>query len=98
MSNHDLNYKEIEALFPVIQNTICFKDRSFKVFVSSTCFDRENVSMVCAAKEFGIKYIIIKVIKGRAVVEFLAQYAVERDEQWNLEFPNENLAVIEHRE
>ena len=48
--------------------------------------------------QFDIEYIIIKVIKGRAVVEFLAQNAVNRDEQWNLEFPDENLVVIECRE
>ena len=38
-----------------------------------------------------------KVIKGRAVAEFLALNAVEREEQWNLEFPDENLALIECR-
>ena len=42
--------------------------------------------------------ITTKVIKGRAVVEFLAQNTVEGDEQWNLEFPDENLALIECRE
>ena len=36
-----------------------------------------------------------KVIKGRAVVEFLALNAVEGEEQLNLEFPDENLALIE---
>ena len=39
-----------------------------------------------------------KVIKGRAVAEFLALNAVEGEEQWNLEFPDENLALIECRE
>ena len=48
--------------------------------------------------EFDIEYITIKVIKGRAVVEFLALNAVEGEEQWNLEFPDENLALIECRE
>ena len=48
--------------------------------------------------EFDIEYITIKVIKGSAVVEFLAHNVIERDEQWNLEFPDENLAVIECRE
>ena len=36
-----------------------------------------------------------KVIKGRAVAEFLALNVVEGEEQWNLEFPDENLALIE---
>ena len=39
-----------------------------------------------------------KVIKGRAVAEFLALNAVEDEEQWNLEFSDENLALIECRE
>ena len=38
--------------------------------------------------EFDIEYIITKVIKGRAVVEFLALNTVEREEQWDLEFPD----------
>ena len=48
--------------------------------------------------EFDIEYITTKVIKGRAVVEFLALNAVEGEEQWNLEFQDENLALIEHHE
>ena len=48
--------------------------------------------------EFDIEYIMIKVIKGRAVAEFLALNAVEGEEQWNLEFLDENLALIECRE
>ena len=48
--------------------------------------------------EFDIEYIATKVIKGRAVVEFLALNAVEGEEQWNLEFPYENLALIECHE
>ena len=34
--------------------------------------------------EFDIEYIITKVIKGRAVAEFLALNVVEGEEQWNL--------------
>ena len=45
--------------------------------------------------EFDIEYITTKVMKGRAVAEFLALNAVEEEEQWNLEFSNENLALIE---
>ena len=40
--------------------------------------------------KFDIEYIITKVIKGRAVAEFLALNVVEGEEQWNLEFPDEN--------
>ena len=39
-----------------------------------------------------------KVIKGRAVAEFLALNVVEGEEPWNLEFLDENLALIECRE
>ena len=45
--------------------------------------------------EFDIEYITTKVIKGRSITKFLALNAVEGKEQWNLEFPNENLALIE---
>ena len=48
--------------------------------------------------EFNIKYITTNVIKDRAVAEFLALNAVEGEEQWNLEFLDENLALIECRE
>ena len=48
--------------------------------------------------EFDIEYITTKVIKGRAFAEFLALNAVEGKEQQNLEFPDENLALIECRE
>ena len=45
--------------------------------------------------EFDIEYIITKVIKGRAVAEFLALNAVKGEEQWNLEFSDKNLVLIE---
>ena len=48
--------------------------------------------------EFDIEYITTKVIKGRAVAEFLSLNAVEEKKQWNLEFADENLALIEYRE
>ena len=48
--------------------------------------------------EFDIEYITTKVIKGRAAVEFLALNAIEGEEQQNLQFPDENLALIEYCE
>ena len=45
--------------------------------------------------EFDIEYITTNVINGRAVAEFLALNVVKGEEQWNLEFPYENLALIE---
>ena len=48
--------------------------------------------------EFDIEYITTKVIKGRAVAKFLALNVVEGEEQWNLEFPDENLVLIEYCE
>ena len=41
--------------------------------------------------EFDIEYITTKVIKSRAVAEFLALNAVEGEEQWNLEFSDESI-------
>ena len=48
--------------------------------------------------EFDIKYITTNVIKRRVVAEFLALNTVEGEEQWNLEFPDENLVLIEYCE
>ena len=48
--------------------------------------------------KFDIEYITTKVIKSRAVAKFLALNVVEGEEQWNLEFSDENLALIECRE
>ena len=36
-----------------------------------------------------------KVIKGRAVADFLAQNLVDDGQEWELEFPNEYLGAIE---
>eukprot|EP00257_Ricinus_communis_P016997 XP_015575326.1 uncharacterized protein LOC107261325 [Ricinus communis] len=48
--------------------------------------------------EFEIEYITKNVITSRAVAEFLAQNAIEGDDLWDLEFPDENLGVIEIQE
>ena len=48
--------------------------------------------------KFDIEYITTKIIKDRAVAKFLALNAIEGEEQWNLEFLDENLALIECRE
>ena len=48
--------------------------------------------------EFDIEYITTKFIKGRVVAEFLALNTVEGKEQWNLEFSDENLVLIECHE
>ena len=45
MIDHDLDYKEANTLFLVLQNTGYFKDRSIEVFVPSACFDGKNVSV-----------------------------------------------------
>ena len=93
-----MGYKETKALFPVLQNTGCFKDRSIEVVIPSTCFDWKMSWWLVLLTEFDIEYITTKVIKGRAVAEFLVLNAIEGEEQWSLEFPYENLALIERRE
>ena len=80
MFDHDLGYKEAKALFLALQNTGGFKDRSIMVFVSSTCFDWKISRWLVLLTEFDIEYITTKVIKGRAVAEFLALNAVEGEE------------------
>ena len=44
--------------------------------------------------KFNIEYIAKKVIKGRVMVDFLAQNLVKGDESWELEFPNKHLNII----
>ena len=45
--------------------------------------------------EFDIDYVARKVIKGRAVADFLAQNPVNDEQEWELEFPDEHLGLIE---
>ncbi|WCJ43917.1 hypothetical protein M5689_024622 [Euphorbia peplus] len=46
--------------------------------------------------EFDIKFVNSKVVKGKAVAEFLARQPLPEaeDEPWQFEFPDENLGVI----
>ena len=36
-----------------------------------------------------------KVVKGRVVEDFLAQNPMDNEQEWELEFPNEHLGLIE---
>ena len=45
--------------------------------------------------EFDIDYVAKKVVKGRAVADFLAQNPLNDEEEWELEFPAEYLGAIE---
>ena len=45
--------------------------------------------------EFDIDYVANKVVKGRAIANFLAQNPLADEEEWELEFPDEYLGVIE---
>ena len=45
--------------------------------------------------EFDIDYVAKKVVKGRAVADFLAQNPLTDEEEWELEFPDEHLGAIE---
>ena len=45
--------------------------------------------------EFNIDYVARKVVKGRAVADFLAQNPVDDEQEWELEFPDEHLGLIE---
>ncbi|XP_050214889.1 uncharacterized protein LOC126665987 [Mercurialis annua] len=40
------------------------------------------------------QYVNKKLIKGRAVAEFLAPHPIENDEPWDFKFPDEGLAAI----
>ena len=45
--------------------------------------------------ELNIDYVAKKVVKGRAVADFLAQNPLTDEEEWELEFPDEYLGIIE---
>ena len=45
--------------------------------------------------EFDIDYVAKKVVKGRAVADFLAQNPLNEEEEFKLEFPDEHLGEIE---
>ena len=45
--------------------------------------------------EFDIDYVARKIVKGRAVADFLAQSPLTDEEEWELEFPDEYLGAIE---
>ena len=44
--------------------------------------------------EFDIDYVAKKVVKGRAVADFLAQNPVDDGQECELEFPDEHLGKI----
>ena len=45
--------------------------------------------------EFDINYVARKVMKGRAVADFLTQNPMDDGQEWELEFPDEHLGLIE---
>ena len=45
--------------------------------------------------EFDIDYMARKVVKGRAVADFLAQNPIGDEQEWELEFSYEHLGLIE---
>ena len=45
--------------------------------------------------EFDIDYVVKKVVKGRVVVDFLAQNSMNDKQEWELEFSNEHLGAID---
>ena len=45
--------------------------------------------------EFDTDYMAKKVVKGRAVADFLAQNPLTDEEEWELEFPDEYLGEID---
>ena len=45
--------------------------------------------------KFDIDYVAKKVVKGRAVADFLVQSPLTDEKEWELEFPDKNLGAIE---
>ncbi|XP_012088638.2 uncharacterized protein LOC105647235 [Jatropha curcas] len=48
--------------------------------------------------KFDIEYAMKKTVKGRVVANFLAVYPIEDNEQWEIDFPDEHLSLIEKKE
>ncbi|XP_037496058.1 uncharacterized protein LOC119370953 [Jatropha curcas] len=47
--------------------------------------------------EFDIEYVTKKTIEGQALTNFLMAHLVEDDEQWEIDFPDEHLNLIEKK-
>ena len=98
MLDNDMGYKEAKALFSVLQNKVISKIDPLRYLFQVPALTGKISRWLVLLIEFDIEYITTKVIKGRAVAEFPALNAAEGEEQWNLEFSDENLALIECRE
>ena len=44
--------------------------------------------------KFDFEYLTKKVIKGRAIIEFLAQQLIEDDQEIDISFPDEEIGLI----
>ena len=61
----------------------------------TTSITRKLARWLVLLTEFDIDYEMKKVVKRRAVADFLAQSPLEDEEEWELEFPDEYLREIE---
>ena len=78
--DHDLGYKKLRQYFQSYKIQVVSRiDPLRYLFQAPTLTGRMSRWLVLLI-EFYIEYITIKVIKGRAIVECLAQNAIEGDE------------------
>ena len=80
MFDHDLGHKEAKALFQVLQIQAISKIDPLRYLFQVPTLTGKISRCLLLLTEFDIEYITTKVIKGRAVVEFLALNAVEGEE------------------
>ena len=98
MFDHDLVYKKLRYYFQSYKLQAVSKIDILRYLFQVPALTGKISRWLVLLTEFDIEYITTKVIKGRLVVKFLALNVVEGEEQGNLEFSDEDLALIEHRE
>ncbi|KAL0315277.1 UNVERIFIED_CONTAM: hypothetical protein Scaly_2871500 [Sesamum calycinum] len=76
------NMKEYLMNLPVLQ-----QPRPGKPLIFYFAIEETSVGAMVPKK------VKIRVVKGRAVAEFLAQQPIDDDQEWSLEFPDEHLRI-----
>ena len=74
------------TLFPIFKIQAVSKHDPLKYIQQTPSLTGKLARWLILLTEFDIEYLSRKVIKGRAVVDFLAQNPMEDSQEWELEF------------
>ncbi|XP_020532933.1 uncharacterized protein LOC110008931 [Jatropha curcas] len=85
-----------EQKYNLIEKT-CSRMDSVKYLYGTPALVGKLGRWLILLSEFDIEYAIKKTVKGRAVVNFLAAHPVEDNEQWEIDFPDEHLNLVEKK-